>query len=67
VSVVVEGNPRKLNLDVRDDIYRIAREAVRSAYQQANARHIETGVTFGDKGYGSDGSRGSYQLSAFQA
>jgi ligand-binding sensor domain-containing protein/signal transduction histidine kinase len=46
--VVVEGKPRELNPDVRDDIYRITREAVRNAYQHANARHIETEVTFGD-------------------
>jgi signal transduction histidine kinase len=46
--VMVEGPPRELSPDVRDDIYRIAREAVRNAYQHANARHIETEVTFGD-------------------
>jgi len=46
--VMVEGKPRPLNPNVRDDIYRIAREAVRNAYQHANARHIETEVTFGD-------------------
>jgi signal transduction histidine kinase len=46
--VVVDGTPRELSPDVRDDIYRIAREAVRNAYQHANARHIETAVTFGD-------------------
>jgi ligand-binding sensor domain-containing protein/signal transduction histidine kinase len=46
--VMVEGKPRELSPDVRDDIYRIAREAVRNAYQHANARHIETEITFGD-------------------
>ena len=46
--VMVEGNPRELNPNVRDDIYRIAREAVRNAYQHANARRIETEVTFED-------------------
>jgi ligand-binding sensor domain-containing protein/signal transduction histidine kinase len=46
--VAVEGMPRELSPDVRDDIYRIAREAVRNAYQHADARHIETAVTFGD-------------------
>jgi ligand-binding sensor domain-containing protein/signal transduction histidine kinase len=46
--VMIEGTPRELSPDVRDDIYRIAREAVRNAYQHANARHIETEVTFGD-------------------
>jgi signal transduction histidine kinase len=46
--VVVEGQPRELNPEVRDEIYRIAREAVRNAYQHANARHVETEVTFGE-------------------
>jgi signal transduction histidine kinase/ligand-binding sensor domain-containing protein len=46
--VVVEGRPRELVPVVRDDIYRIAREAVRNAYQHANARHIETEVTFAE-------------------
>jgi ligand-binding sensor domain-containing protein/signal transduction histidine kinase len=46
--VIVEGQPRELRPAVRDDIYRIAREAVRNAYQHANARHIETEVAFGD-------------------
>jgi ligand-binding sensor domain-containing protein/signal transduction histidine kinase len=46
--VMVEGKPRELSPEVRDDIYRIAREAVRNAYKHANARHIETEITFGD-------------------
>jgi signal transduction histidine kinase len=46
--VVVEGRSRELTAVVRDEIYRIAREAVRNAYQHARADHIETEVTFGD-------------------
>jgi signal transduction histidine kinase len=46
--VMVEGMPRELSPDVRDDIYRIAREAVRNAYQHAHALHIETEVAFTD-------------------
>src|SRR4029077_2966468 len=46
--VVVEGQPRELNPEVRDDIYRIAREAIRNAYQHAKASHVETEVTFGE-------------------
>jgi signal transduction histidine kinase/ligand-binding sensor domain-containing protein len=46
--VVVEGRPHELTPVVRDDAYRIVREAVRNAYQHANARHIEVEVTFGD-------------------
>jgi signal transduction histidine kinase/ligand-binding sensor domain-containing protein len=46
--VIVEGRPRNLTAVVRDEAYRIAREAVSNAYQHATARHIETEVTFGD-------------------
>jgi signal transduction histidine kinase len=46
--VVVEGRPRELTAIVRDEAYRIAREAVSNAYQHARAGHIETEVTFGD-------------------
>jgi signal transduction histidine kinase/ligand-binding sensor domain-containing protein len=46
--VVVEGRPRELTAAVRDEAYRIAREAVCNAYQHAKAGHIETEVTFGD-------------------
>jgi ligand-binding sensor domain-containing protein/signal transduction histidine kinase len=46
--VIVEGQPRELNPDVRDDIYRVAREAVRNAHQHANARHVETEIAFGE-------------------
>jgi signal transduction histidine kinase/ligand-binding sensor domain-containing protein len=46
--VVVEGKPRNLTAMVRDEAYRIAREAISNAYQHANAGHIETEVTFGD-------------------
>jgi ligand-binding sensor domain-containing protein/signal transduction histidine kinase len=46
--VVVEGRPRELSVDVRDEAYRIVREAVRNAYEHAKARHIETELSFGD-------------------
>lgn len=46
--VVVEGKPRELTLVVRDDAYRIVRQAVQNAYQHANATLIETEVTFGE-------------------
>jgi signal transduction histidine kinase len=47
--VVVEGRPRELTAVVRDEAYRIAREAVSNAYQHAKAGHVETEVTFGDE------------------
>jgi signal transduction histidine kinase len=46
--VVVEGRRREVTAVVRDEAYRIAREAVCNAYQHAKAGHIETEVTFGD-------------------
>lgn len=46
--VVVEGRCRELTAVVRDEAYRIAREAVSNAYQHAKAGRIETEVTFGD-------------------
>src|SRR5258708_419610 len=44
---VVEGRPSELTAVVRDEAYRIAREAVCNAYQHAKAGHIETEITFG--------------------
>jgi signal transduction histidine kinase len=46
--VVVDGKPRELVAAVRADVYRIAREAVRNAYQHAIARHVKTEITFGE-------------------
>jgi signal transduction histidine kinase len=46
--VVVQGRPRELTAVVRDEAYRIAREAVSNAYQHAKAAHIETEVTFSE-------------------
>ena len=46
--VIVEGKPRELAVDVRDNAYLIVREAVRNAYQHAKSRLIEVEVNFGD-------------------
>jgi signal transduction histidine kinase/ligand-binding sensor domain-containing protein len=43
----VEGSPRDLHPIVRDDIHRIAREALRNAFLHAQADRIEAEVTFG--------------------
>jgi signal transduction histidine kinase len=48
--VVVEGRPCELTAVVRDEAYRIAREAVSNAYHHARAGHIETEIAFGDAG-----------------
>jgi signal transduction histidine kinase len=46
-SVSVEGSPRDLRLIVRDDIHRIACEALRNAFHHAQAKRIEAEVTYG--------------------
>jgi signal transduction histidine kinase len=43
----IEGSPRDLHPIVRDDIHRIAREALRNAFHHAQADHIEAEVTYG--------------------
>jgi signal transduction histidine kinase/ligand-binding sensor domain-containing protein len=43
----VEGTPRDLHPILRDDVYRIAREALRNAYRHAQASHIEAEITYG--------------------
>jgi ligand-binding sensor domain-containing protein/signal transduction histidine kinase len=47
--VVVEGKPRQLALNVSDEFYRIAREAIRNAFQHSGARAIEAEVSYSDK------------------
>jgi signal transduction histidine kinase len=48
-SVTVEGAPRDLHPIVRDEIYRIAREALRNAFSHAGAHHIETEITYTER------------------
>ncbi|HTD72314.1 MAG TPA: two-component regulator propeller domain-containing protein [Steroidobacteraceae bacterium] len=47
-GLVIEGRRRQLTPAVRNEGYRIVREAARNAYRHAHAQHIETEVTFGD-------------------
>ena len=47
--LVVEGPPRNLQPILRDEIYRIAREAVRNAFRHAKARRIEAEIRYSDK------------------
>jgi signal transduction histidine kinase len=46
--VVVEGAPRTVRPILQDEIYRIARESLRNAFCHAQARHIETEITYGE-------------------
>lgn len=43
----VEGTPRHLHPIVRDDIHRIAREALLNAFRHAQASQIEAEITYG--------------------
>jgi signal transduction histidine kinase len=47
LRVSMEGTPRALHPILRDDIYRIAREALRNAFLHAQASKIEADITYG--------------------
>jgi signal transduction histidine kinase len=47
--VAIEGTPRDLDPILRDDIYRIAREALRNAFSHAQASKIEAEITYGQR------------------
>jgi len=44
--VIVEGEPRDLHPILRDEIYRIAAEALRNAFRHAHARQIEVEIRY---------------------
>ena len=46
--VLVEGKPRGLEPILRDEVYRIAREALRNAFHHSQAQKIEAELTYGD-------------------
>jgi len=45
----VEGGPRELRPLLRDEVYRVAAEALRNAFRHANASRIEAEIRYGDK------------------
>ncbi len=47
--LVVEGPPREMHPIVRDEIYRIAREALRNAFSHAQADHVEAELIYTDR------------------
>jgi ligand-binding sensor domain-containing protein/signal transduction histidine kinase len=46
--VLVEGAPRTVRPILQGEIYRIARESLRNAFSHAQARQIETEITYGE-------------------
>jgi signal transduction histidine kinase/ligand-binding sensor domain-containing protein len=44
--LVVEGPPRDMDPIIRDELYRITREALRNAFSHARAQHIEVEMTY---------------------
>jgi signal transduction histidine kinase/ligand-binding sensor domain-containing protein len=49
LRVVVEGAAKPLRPILRDDVYRIVREALRNAFRHANAQHIEAEIVYEEK------------------
>jgi len=43
----MEGTPRNLHPIIRDEIYRIASEALRNAFRHAQAQHVEVEIRYG--------------------
>lgn len=48
-SLVVEGSPRNFHPIIRDEIYRISREALVNAFKHAQARQIEAELSYGER------------------
>ena len=51
VRLNVEGTPRKKRPLIRDEIYRIASEALRNAFRHAGASRIEVHLSYGEKSF----------------
>jgi signal transduction histidine kinase len=49
IDVSVEGTPRDLHPIVRDEVYRIAGEAVRNAFRHASAHRIEVDIRYDER------------------
>jgi signal transduction histidine kinase len=48
-DLVVEGPQRSLQPIIRDEIYRISREALSNAFKHAHAHRIETEINYGER------------------
>ena len=51
VHLTVEGTPQKKRPLLRDEIYRIASEALRNAFRHAGASRIEVQLSYGEKSF----------------
>ena len=51
VRLNIEGTPRKKRPLIRDEIYRIASEALRNAFRHAEANRIEVQLSYGEKSF----------------
>jgi signal transduction histidine kinase len=49
LRVSVEGKPHELHPILRDDVYRIAREALQNAFRHAQATTIEAEITYAER------------------
>jgi signal transduction histidine kinase len=49
--LVVEGPTRDLHPIIRDELYRITREALRNAFVHAAAHHVEAEITYGERAF----------------
>ena len=47
--VEVEGTPRELKPILRDEVYRIAGEALRNAFRHAQAHRVEVAICYGER------------------
>ena len=50
-NLTVEGAARELHPIIRDEIYRISREALSNAFKHAHARQIEAEISYGDRAF----------------
>jgi signal transduction histidine kinase/ligand-binding sensor domain-containing protein len=51
LRLMVEGASRELHPIIRDEVYRIAREALSNAFRHSDARNIETELSYGDRAF----------------
>jgi len=50
-KVVVEGTPRNLHPILRDEVYRLATEALRNAFRHAAAQNVEVEIRYHEKSF----------------